>query len=333
MASALISRFTKPDQVIYDPFSGCGTVALEAWIARRHVVANDLSPYAYLLSRAKLSPPRSQHSAQVQLQNAALRVRNQTRRGSTRIPRWVKRFFHPKTLREALIWRDVLSESGNDFLLACLLGILHHQRPGFLSYPSSHAVPYLRAERFPSHEHPELYRYRPVLPRLEAKLGRAFKRVPQLNYGLKRRCLCRDASSFLPDCPVDAIITSPPYMRQLDYGRDNRLRLWFLGSTDTDALDSQISPSEEQFLSLMTTCLKSWKSILRKNAYCVLILGDTRSRIYQTPLPQVIASLATEIVGGYHIHGSYTEIIPVDRRVRRGCRGSLSETILVLRNR
>src|SRR6266481_920450 len=53
MAASLVSQFTHRGDLVYDPFSGSGTVALEAWLAGRHVVANDLSPYANLLTRAK----------------------------------------------------------------------------------------------------------------------------------------------------------------------------------------------------------------------------------------------------------------------------------------
>src|SRR3989442_14881114 len=56
MASSLIHQYTKPGDVVCDPFSGCGTVAFESWIAGRHVIANDLSPYAVLLTHAKLFP-------------------------------------------------------------------------------------------------------------------------------------------------------------------------------------------------------------------------------------------------------------------------------------
>src|SRR5713226_7196222 len=59
IAASLISQFTNSGDLVYDPFSGSGTVALEAWAANRRVVANDLSPYAYVLTRAKLFPPQS----------------------------------------------------------------------------------------------------------------------------------------------------------------------------------------------------------------------------------------------------------------------------------
>ena len=70
MAASLVSQFTNEGDLIYDPFSGSGTVALEAWAAKRPVIANDLSPYAYLLTRAKLFPSRSLESALVQIERA-----------------------------------------------------------------------------------------------------------------------------------------------------------------------------------------------------------------------------------------------------------------------
>src|SRR3989338_7539827 len=56
IAGTLVSEFTRKSQTIYDPFCGSGTVALEAWTAGRNVIANDLSPYAATLTRAKLFP-------------------------------------------------------------------------------------------------------------------------------------------------------------------------------------------------------------------------------------------------------------------------------------
>jgi DNA modification methylase len=57
MARVLISEFTTKDDTIYEPFCGSGTVAFEAWAAGRNIISNDLSPYAYALTNAKLFPP------------------------------------------------------------------------------------------------------------------------------------------------------------------------------------------------------------------------------------------------------------------------------------
>lgn len=332
MATSLIAQFTKRGQVVYDPFSGCGTFVLEAWLAGRHVVANDLSPYANLLTRAKLYPYRSLSKALADLTAAKQVVEQRRERPDLReVPRWVRDFFHPETLRELLVWVSVLKESEKWFLLACLMGILHHQRPGFLSYPSSHTVPYLRLKKFPPKQFPELYEYRSVLDRLEKKVIRAFKRVSHLDFAISRRCFSKPADTLRLRSEVDAIVTSPPYMRQLDYGRDNRLRLWFLGCDDWHSLDASVSPGEDDFLDLMERCFSQWQRVLKPNGYCILVVGDTcRRGGDNSGLPEDVAHIATEH-GGYRLVSKFTDDIPNERRVRRGLTGSSSETVLVFR--
>ena len=64
MARALISARTVKGDLIVDPFCGCGVVALEAAAMQRRVVVGDWNPYAVLLTRAKLFPPKSINAAQ-----------------------------------------------------------------------------------------------------------------------------------------------------------------------------------------------------------------------------------------------------------------------------
>jgi hypothetical protein len=120
-------------------------------------------------------------------------------------------------------------------------------------------------------------------------------------------------------------------MRQLDYGRDNRLRLWFLGVTDCEALDARISPRAEEFMTTMERCFVLWKKVLKPDGICVLVVGNEASRTGRDDLPGMISRLAAKDVGGYVHVCSHTEVIPNERRVRRGITGSISETVLVLR--
>ena len=331
MAAALVEEYSTAGSVVYDPFAGCGTFALEAWRAGREVIANDVSPYAQLLTRSKLFPYPSEDDALADLARMAANVSRRRRMPDLRtIPKWVRAFFHPETLREALLWTEVLKAERRWFLLACLMGILHHQRPGFLSFPSSHTVPYLRVKKFPRSRFPKLYAYRSVGDRLEAKVRRAFRRMPKLDFTLSRRCFGTRAEVQGFNAPVQSILTSPPYMRQLDYGRDNRLRLWFLGCGDWKSLDDLVSPREREFLALMGRCLRRWKRLLAVNGYCVLVIGDTCSREGRSNLPNVVAEMATK--AGYVLVSQHADAIPNERRVRRGISGSASETILVLRN-
>jgi hypothetical protein len=332
LASTLIKSFTREEDVIYDPFCGSGSVALEGWAARRRVIATDLSPYAVTLTRGKLHPPLNIDDACAELERCAAQVSKALGTVDLRkSPSWVRAFYHPETLREIIAWVAVLRKRKSHFLLSCLLGIAHHQRPGFLSYPSSHAVPYLRTRNFPAESYPELYEYRSVHDRLQRKVHRSMKRVVNLDHSIERICHLRSAATFTPETRVNAIITSPPYMRRLDYGRDNRLRLWFLGTADWDELDSVISPREVQFLNLFRRCLKHWWRSLKPRGLCILVVGDSHCRSYGLDLPETISKIATDEVGGYSLEWKCTNTIPDKRRVRRGYNGNIDETVLVLR--
>lgn len=331
IASSLVTEFSNPGQTVYDPFCGSGTVALEAWIHGRNVIANDLSPYAHLLTQAKLFPARSEDSVQRKLITIREMVQDLPVLRKGRIDEGVAGFFHPKTLDEVTKYVAHLKENKEHFLLAALMGILHHQRPGFLSYPSSHTVPYLRTKLFPKKEHPELYRYREVHDRLSRKITRTLKRVPDLNRGLSRLCYAKDASKLIPAREVDLILTSPPYMRQLDYGRDNRLRLWFLGEPDWIGWDKRLTPNEGEFLQMMRKSFALWRELLPRGGHCIMIVGDSWCNAYDTDLPKALMTIAQKEVGGFKCTGSYADRIPGIRRVRRSYTGNSSETILVLK--
>jgi DNA modification methylase len=330
IAQFLIENFTKKGDTIFDPFCGAGTIPFEGLAAGRNVIANDLNSYAYLLTQGKLFPPSSLDTIIEEIESLDCDVTiAKHSKNLENIPDWVCNFFHSETLREILTWVEILKEKENWFLLSCLLGILHHQRPGFLSYPSSHTVPYLRIKKFPKEEYPELYQYRSVKNRLIKKVQRALKRQPVLNTDLTRVIYNADASKLHLDIKVDAIITSPPYMRQLDYARDNRLRLWFLGIEDYRQLDTTISPKELNFIEIITTCLKNWNNIIKPGGKCILFLGDNYSKKMQLTLPEILESILIEEIGNFKLLFKHESLIPNNRRVRRGHEGNKSETLLV----
>ena len=136
MAGALVKEYSRKGDLIVDPFCGCGVLALEAAVLGRRVVCGDWNSYAVLLTRAKLFPPVSLKAAERRLKHtwelALTKVKDQDLRSA---PKWVRSFFHPETLRPALAFRDACIEREEHFLLACLLGILHHQRAGISIFP------------------------------------------------------------------------------------------------------------------------------------------------------------------------------------------------------
>lgn len=125
-----------------------------------------------------------------------------------------------------------------------------------------------------------MYQYRPLQERLEKKVLRVFKRIPELDYRIIRKCYMLDSGRFIPEQKVDVIITSPPYMRQLSYARDNRLRLWFIGINDWKQLDSKISPTSKNILTFADLALNyGIQSCHQKGSACLFWVTITATNI------------------------------------------------------
>jgi hypothetical protein len=220
------------------------------------------------------------------------------------------------------------------FLLACLMGILHHVRPGFLSFPASHLTPYLREKKYPRDEYPAMYAYRPVRPRLIAKVHRAYRRtlITKAWASSDYRVLCENSMNLsLADESVDLILSSPPYFGALDYARDNRLRLWFLGSKDWKALDRSLTANNQVYVPQMKECVKEMERVLKPGRHCILVLGDVEKDGKSRQTAELIGDLAEAETGSrMRVIQSVSDRIPDIRRSRRLTRTTKVEKILVL---
>ena len=338
MAHALVDVFSNPGDTVLDPFSGSGVVSLECVLAGRRAWANDLSPYGYTLTRAKLEAPGSERTAIAQANLLADFAEQESDKiDASAVPDWVEQFFHPRTLTEILAALEYLDEHPSYFLLGCLLGILHHVRPGFLSYPASHLVPYLRRNKYPPEQFPEMYNYRDLRSRLLAKVRRMYKRhqLP-VEWEQREYQVWQFNAMQMPidDESVDTIVSSPPYFGALDYARDNRLRLWFLGCHDWKELDASLTANSKVYLPQMAVCLAEMERVLKTGGYCVLVLGDVERDGKTHRTAEVLADLATQSgKGSFSVETIYDDVIPDDRRSRRGTRTTKFERILVMKKR
>jgi hypothetical protein len=333
MASALVSAFSSEGDTVLDPFCGCGVVPLESLILNRRAIGNDLHPYAYTITRAKLYAPRN---VSVALKLAEMYVSSAEESADfiklDDVPTWVRKFFHHRTLQETLALTTLLRAHEQWFLLGCVLGILHHVRPGFLSYPASHLTPYLRETIYPRDRFPQMYEYRDVRSRLLAKIERMYRRPVNISSKLRRAVLVDDARHLsLESESVDAIISSPPYFDALDYGRDNRLRLWFLGVLDYRIINPSLIRRSGVYLDQMRLCLEEMHRVLIRGKYCVLVLGDVEKNGSSKNTAELLGAIARDLPTPFTIDGIKADAIPDERRSRRRTQTTKTERILILR--
>ncbi|MEN6292328.1 MAG: DNA methyltransferase [Methanobacterium sp.] len=329
IAHDLILKYSKPNDLIVDPFSGSGTIPLEAALLKRRVFACDASPYASVLTKAKLFPPDSLEAALMNAESVLNKIAKLPDPDLRKVPLWVRKFFHPDTLKETIKAVDICIKGHNTFLLSCILGILHHQRPGFLSYPSSHLVPYLRDKKYPRVKYPELYEYRPLRTRLISKIERAFRRN-ELN-AHNGNVIYRQGkieNIKLPDI-FDCLITSPPYMNALDYNRDNRLRLWFINRRCENSIDQQLMGSKRAFELSITKLVKKVEKSLIIKGYCIFIVGEYLNHSPGKHPSQVVQNIVSEHAPSLELLNIMTDGIPDVRRSRRNCRDIKTEHFLI----
>jgi hypothetical protein len=89
IAGDLVRQYSSPGDLIVDPFAGAGTIPLETALSGRRAFAADISPYAKVLSQAKLFPPRSLGEAVEMTERALLEAALLPQPDLRTIPIWV----------------------------------------------------------------------------------------------------------------------------------------------------------------------------------------------------------------------------------------------------
>ncbi len=285
LSHAFIARYSRPGDVVLDPFSGRGTTPLQACAEGRIGVGNDLNPFAHLLTAAKVEPATR---AQAATRLAALRLawnadsaawleladRLAKDAGATgvrvpvagsgagpedareTVPLEVALAFHPRTLGQLLFVRTTLrlDDRTDRFLAAAITGILHGKSASYLSelMPNTFSMApryvrdFARRTEFASPD-------RDVFDGLGKKLDRLFREAPPLTEGI---ALLGDARDVAPRTraalrargrPDRArlVVTSPPYLRVVKYGYYNWLRTWFLGF-DAHEIDATLDDAHHR---------------------------------------------------------------------------------------
>ncbi|UNK36631.1 hypothetical protein MNR02_08920 [Shinella sp. H4-D48] len=141
----------------------------------------------------------------------------------------VRDYFHEETLAEVLKARRILLGSDHsrprNFIKACLLHILHGNRPYALSRVSHPITPFSPTGPF---------EYRSLMERLRTRCERlmSLQWPEEFVPGTSWHSDFREIPNLLSE-PVNAIICSPPFPG-MRFDRPNWLRMWFCGWMEND---------------------------------------------------------------------------------------------------
>jgi len=232
LAHHLIEVFTKPGDVVVDPFSGSGTIPFEACRMGRAGYGMDISRLGHILTLGKVghAVPAKVDSLLKELSSYissyVLTPKDIEGAAAVKFNSSIPEYYHPDTFVEVIAARHFFLErwdSGAEWALlySCTMHLLHGNRPYALSRNSHPVTPY--SPTGPSE-------YRALMPRLVDKLARLNSEVSTSTrtYGGSAQGDCTATwPTTIPE--ANAIITSPPFFASTRFYMTNWMRFWFSG--------------------------------------------------------------------------------------------------------
>lgn len=342
LPNVFIRWLTEPGDAVYDPFSGRGTVPLEAVLTRRLAYASDANPLAAALSAAKVRiPARSRLRARIthlEGQFAAPAINE--------VPEHVRMLYSKPTLCQLVYLKDELDRARpvDAFLVAMLLGLLHgnHSRSGAtrgfsISMPNTFAMA-------PRYVRDYIAKHQLEPPRVDvfAMLRRRLDRLGLPNASvLGGEAWRQDAAAPLPEWlrkrKAKLVFTSPPYLQVIKYGKYNWVRLWFLGE-EPKAVDERLTDTASlpRYRRFMHDTLSNLASVVRHDGYVCLVIGDVRQKDERNiNLARDVWEEVAAPDGRWCLHGIVRDRLPSGRKVSRiwkdnAGRATKTDRILIL---
>lgn len=340
LAHYFIQRYSRPGDLVIDPFSGRGTVPLQARVEGRRTISNDLSPLGYVLSRAKANPP-----TWIAVNRAVGELEKGYRPAAQPEPDVsadIRMLYHPETLKQLCYLRQYLHRhsllqwSPEELMIAgSLAGIMHggHRRDGTSQYlsismPNTFSMAPSYVEKFIA-ENSLTAPEQNVFERIRDKLSRLYLDAIDGPAGVTH---AEDAAVLLggqtiPASSVDLLVTSPPYLQVVNYGAANWIRLWLLGVDDVGrdqgagrrTLDAALDHRHTytSYKTFMLGILKGVERTLKPNGVAAIVIGDVADP-RKKPLP--LAAQLWEDVGSQtklKLIERIDDQLPVDKKVSR----------------
>ena len=304
----LAEKYTKKNDLIVDPFGGCGTTMVEAKVMGRKSIGVDINPVAVLIAKVKSTPidPLKLEKEFIDLKYKLSSYNSKTKikiLEHERIDYW----FKPEEKRKLAFILSEISKIKNqdvrDFFYCGFSNILKNCS----IWMQKSNKPTRDFKKKPSEPFQAFYRQIKMMLRGNAKFYELLKEKNNLKTFCK--IYCTDARKIpTKNNTVSLIVTSPPYVTSYEYADLHQLSaLWFeytknisdfrkrfIGTSHNGVkeiiLNSKIAEKIKQdlekknkklakevtiYFSEMNQCFKEMKRILKKNGQACIVIGNT----------------------------------------------------------
>ena len=281
IAYHLLEIFSKKGEIVSDPFSGSGTIPLEASIAGRIPIANDLSDMAVALTNAKIGVTSNQGCEKIieDLEKwfAKRKISKKTKKDTNDVSfnKNISEYFESETLSSILKARDYFIESKDledanwCLVFSSMLHILHGNRPYALSRRSHPLTPYAPSGDFIKKDlikHLRTKVFKSLSYKQKLPLNKEFEVIQENVLSISK------AQKRVADC----IITSPPFASSTRFYMTNWMRFWFSGwgiDDFNDAKKSFIESKKTEGMNIYKDIFLELKPTLKTGGNLVLHVG------------------------------------------------------------
>jgi len=282
-----IERLAQLGDVVYDPFSGRGTTAVEAALRGRNVMVNDVNPLCAILTRPRLEVPS--------LTEIDVRLRSLRLGAKARSEIDLSMFFDPVTEVEILNLRaylerrraDGVEDSADRWIRMVATNRLTGHSPGFFSVytlPPNQAASAENQVKINEKlkQTPEYRDVRALILRKSMQLQSDLNAAARWRLHQAAACarfLENDAgeTNAIASDSVQLTVTSPPFLNVVQYTRDNWLRCWF-NHLDAEAIGRHItmSPTVEEWAETMLRVFAELYRITRPGGWVAFEVGEVK---------------------------------------------------------
>jgi len=274
-----IKTWTKPGELVCDPFCGCGTTLLEASLLGRPSVGVDNNAVAVLVSKAKTAQYTTSDLQDARQFESSLKSRLAKAKPRKELipdnPNFLYWFGTEVLQRLSAIKSLILEESEplQTLFLAVFSSIIVR-----VSYQDSDTR-YTRITRVVDPSDVDKA-FRSSVSETISNLSEVVlpNRAPVMIYQADSRSM-----PFISDDSVSLIVTSPPYLNAYDYHKYHRQRIHWIGGNVSMARDLEIGKHDEftrrgatpaKYFEDMNSCFLGWSRVLRCGGKCLVVVGD-----------------------------------------------------------
>lgn len=290
-----ISRYTKEGDVVGDPFGGRGTTILQAALMNRIGISNDVNPLSERLAYPKVHPVTVEQIAK-RLEEIDL-----SKEVDLSNEEDMSMFYHKDTYKELINLRNYLKTHRDDvdrFIEMTAISRLHGHSNGFFSTYSFPQFSIPKSSQIKINKTRALEPdYRDVKSRILKKAKTTLKsggieELQKISHLHKFTCSDSRTLHGWEDESVDLIVTSPPFLNQVDYVTDNWIENWFCGIPQESIEDKIVqTPDLHVWRDFISDTLSALHRVLKKDGLLAMEVGEVKYQGNILNLDEILVNL------------------------------------------